>query len=234
RMLLTNLVLNAVDAMPHGGTITLGAGVKARRVFLSVRDTGVGMDAESRRRCFDPFFTTKGVAGTGLGLTLSWSVAQRLGGGLNVVSELGHGSTFTLWLPAVSAPTDSLTPEQSSAPFASRRILLIDDQPEVAETLSGLLTYLGHHVVTTNDGWEGLSRLQHEPFDTVVTDLGMPGLDGRGVAQQAKQIAPQVRVILLTGWGEEMIANGDQPEGVDRVVAKPVSMDQLREVLAAV
>jgi PAS domain S-box-containing protein len=229
RDILTNLIFNAVDAMPRGGRLTLAAGVEHGRAYFRVADTGVGMDAETRKRCCEPFFTTKGVEGTGLGLAVSWSVAQRLGGEFIIESEPNHGTTVTMWLPAVSATMTNASPRDSTVSAGPpRRILVIEDHHEVNTTLCHMLRQLNHEAIATPSGADGLSELQRSAFDMVITDLGMPGLDGWEVARQVKLHAPTLPVILLTGWADQLQANGDGPTGVDLILAKPVSLEQLR------
>jgi PAS domain S-box-containing protein len=237
REILANLILNAADALPAGGTITLSTGRRGDEAFVSVADDGPGMSAEVRHRCFEPFFTTKGVEGTGLGLAVSWSLAERQGGRLEVVSRPGDGSVFTLRLPAgppAPQPTGDV-PAPGRADHADQadragalRILAIDDEPLVREALTGLLTFLGHTVRTAADGDEGLHRLDDEAFDLVITDLGLPGRDGRGVAAAVKRMRPGTPVVLLTGWAD---TGGSAGPDVDLVLGKPVAADALQSAL---
>ncbi|MBX7106233.1 MAG: PAS domain S-box protein [Gemmataceae bacterium] len=233
RELAMNLIFNAVDALPRGGILVVETGAEAGRAYLRVGDTGDGMDPDTVRRCFEPFFTTKGIDGTGLGLTVSWSIAQRLGGELAVDSRPGAGSTFTLWLPEAVGPI-AAKPTVPKASTKALRVLLIDDREDVARTMANLLSQLGHMPTSANGGAEGLTQLQRHPFDVVITDLAMPGMDGRAVAERAQLIRPGTPVLLLTGWADELNANGELPAGVSRVLAKPLSIDKLQETLSAV
>ena len=235
---LTNLLLNAVDALPEGGTITLTTRVDARDgdVIVEVRDTGVGMSETTRSRCLEPFFTTKGERGTGLGLPMVFGMVQRHGGELEIDSELGRGTTMRLIFP--SAPT-GMTSREHLLPSAPRplRLLLIDDDPLLLKSLRDALELDEHEVVTAEGGQLGIDAFAAatkagERFDAVITDLGMPYVDGRKVATRIRQLAGQVPIIMLTGWGHRLIATDDQPENVDRVLSKPPKMSELRMTLA--
>jgi PAS domain S-box-containing protein len=240
RAVLTNLMLNAVQALPAGGRIDLTTGRQGKTAFVCVRDNGVGMDEDTRSRCFEPFFTTKGVEGTGMGLAVCWAVARRHGGGISVESEPGRGSAFTLWLPvpAVGAGRAPAAAEPAGpttgAPPGPLAVLVADDHPAVLSAVESLVRILGHDVTAARGGREAIDQLRARRFDVVITDLGMPDLDGRAVAQAAKDADPGLRVILLTGWGAELNAAGERPDGVDLVLAKPVTLDRLRASLSGV
>ena len=235
---LTNLLLNAVDAMPEGGTVTFRTRRDARdaHVIIEVQDTGVGMSDTTRSRCLEPFFTTKGERGTGLGLPMVFGMTQRHGGELEIDSELGRGTTMRLIIPR--APTGMTTREhaqtQKSRPL---RLLLIDDDPLLLRSLRDALELDEHEVVTAEGGQAGIDAFSDavnvgKHFDAVITDLGMPYVDGRKVAARIRQMSPPVPIIMLTGWGHRLIATDDTPEHVDRVLSKPPKMAELRGALA--
>ena len=213
-------------------------GPAPRQVHVEVVDTGMGMDEETRRRCLEPFFTTKGERGTGLGLAMVYGVAQRHSAGIEIESAPGKGTTIRLSFSAQAAP--ALEPESPANNFAvpSRlRILAVDDDPLVTKSLRDTLEADGHVVVTANHGQGGIdafraAQARHEPFAVVITDLGMPYVDGRQVASAIKGAAPATPVILLTGWGQQLLADGDIPPHVDFVLSKPPRLLQLRETLA--
>ena len=228
---LTNLIINAVDAMPHGGTLTFGGSVDGSWVVLSVTDTGIGMSEEVRGRLFEPFFTTKGVRGTGLGLAVTYAIMERHGGRIQVRSQPGHGTTFTLRFQA--APPDigeTLAPAQARPIL--RRILVIDDDAAVRATVAGLLRATGHVVTEADGGSAGLAQVAAGTVEVVVTDLGMPEMTGWDVARAIKARSPALPVILLTGWGEQTAADGPGGEAVDRVLAKPVRLNDLLQAIA--
>lgn len=240
REALVNLVFNAVDAMPDGGTLTLRTKVATlpHQVRVEVSDTGIGMSEETRRRCFEPFFTTKGERGTGLGLAMVHGIARRNNADVEIDSAPGKGTTVRLAFPVpASTPTE---PASSTAPFTvpSRlRILVVDDDPLLIKSLRDTLETDGHLVATAMGGREGIETFRQawekkELFAAVITDLGMPYVNGRQVASEIKHIDSAVPIILLTGWGQRLVAEGDIPPHVDRVLSKPPKLRELREALA--
>jgi len=242
REALVNLVLNAIDAMPEGGKLTLrtgthGAnGIHAGRVYIEVSDTGVGMDEDTRRRCLEPFFTTKGERGTGLGLAMVYGIAQRHQMDIDIVSAPRVGSTFRLVFPERTAQGAQSDGSQDRMPERTR-ILLIDDDAMLLTSLRDILEREGHEVVTANGGQQGIDRFHAEkaagrPFPVVITDLGMPHVDGRAVASAIAQAAPGTPVLLLTGWGQRLADTGDIPKDVIAVIGKPPRLAELRQRLA--
>jgi CheY-like chemotaxis protein len=246
---ITNLIFNAVDAMPDGGTLTLrsrladgGPGAEEvpalRHVYLEVIDTGVGMDEDTRRHCLEPFFTTKGERGTGLGLAMVYGTVQRHGADIEIESAPGKGTTVRLSFPVAATVPGGAVPSAHPSPVPSRlRILVVDDDPLLIKSLRDTLETDGHTVVTANSGQEGidafsLAQGRNEPFAVVITDLGMPHVDGRRVASAVKAASPSTPVIMLTGWGQRLVADGDIPKHVDRVLNKPPKLRDLREALA--
>ena len=244
REALTNLIFNAIDAMPSGGVLTLrtrrgdqSAGAKlgtSRPIVVEVADTGVGMDEETRRRCLEPFFTTKGERGTGLGLAMVYGIVQRHGAAIEIESAPGAGTTIRILFPL---PTPTAAPISISieAPRAlvRLRLLVVDDDPLLIKSLRDILESDGHDVVAATGGQAGIETFRaaaqsDRPFALVVTDLGMPGVDGRKVAEAVKTAAPGTPVVMLTGWGERMSAEGDIPPHVDHVLSKPPKLAELR------
>ena len=234
RELLTNLVLNAVDALPRGGRVTLETRVEEGGVVLAVTDTGVGMSNEVRRRAHEPFFTTKGVKATGLGLSVAYGIARRHGGELTLQSEEGRGTTVLVHLPASveAAPTGPPSPARRRGPL---RILLVDDEAEVCRALAEMLASAGHTVVMAAGGSEALHLLDSDPeVELVVTDLVMPGMTGLELAAAVKARRPALPVGVVTGWGDLPHAEGGAHAAVDFVLAKPVMLDALHEAIARV
>ena len=241
---LTNLVLNAVDAMPKGGTLTL----RTRRVELpdgavrlqlAVSDTGIGMDAETRRRCLEPFFTTKGQRGSGLGLAMVYGSMQRHGGEITIDSAPGEGTTIRLGFPAHAEPAPvEVVAVDPPALSRALKILLVDDDPLLLRSLCDTLASEGHNVCTAAGGLEGIAAfkaaLAAQVFDVVITDLGMPEVDGRSVAAAIKAVSPGTVVVMLTGWGRRMQEEGECPPHVDHLLSKPPRLDSLRAVLKTV
>jgi CheY-like chemotaxis protein len=233
---LTNLVFNAVDAMPEGGTLTLRTRAQSGQIVVEVSDSGIGMDEKTRSRCFEPFFTTKGERGTGLGLAMVFGMAQRHNAQVEIDSAPGHGTTMRLLFPtALSSVPRGEEPAPRSLPRPVR-ILLVDDDALVRKTLQSLLAADGHIVSTADGGQAGLDEFRvafdsPEPFALVITDLGMPYVDGRAVAAGVKALAPDTPVLLLTGWGHRMLDDSDIPPHVDQVLGKPPNLQRLRAVI---
>lgn len=243
REALVNLVFNAVDAMPEGGTLLLRTRMEGiadePRVALEVIDSGVGMDAETRRRCLEPFFTSKGERGTGLGLAMVFGMAKRHSAELEIDSAPGNGTTMRLIFAASPAAIAGDGEPLAGTDHVPRelRLLLIDDDPVLLRSLRDALEMDGHDVVTANGGETGISAFRQfleagNPFNAVITDLGMPHVDGRKVAAAIKALSADVPVIMLTGWGRRMVADGEIPPHVDRVLAKPPRLRELRQTLA--
>lgn len=238
REALVNLVFNAVDAMPHGGRLVLRTRRASEgRVSVEVTDTGIGMDEETRRRCLEPFFTTKGERGTGLGLAMVYGVMQRHEGEVQIDSSPGVGTTIRLVFHEAATRPERVAPEMA-APVRGLHLLLVDDDPILLRSLSETLELDAHTILTAGDGGKALelfrSSLQPgaRPVSLVITDLGMPNIDGRAVAAGIKQAAPQVPVVMLTGWGERLLAEGQAVPHVDRVIGKPPRLHELRAALA--
>ncbi len=231
RQVLTNLVLNAVDALPQGGTITISTRATAGAVEVSVADTGIGMSDEVRRRIFEPFFSTKGPKGTGLGLAMVYGIVARHGGEVAVESREGRGSRFTIRLPVGSGRAEPGTAPLALAGNAGARILVVDDEEHVRDALADMLRLTHHEVVVAAQGHEALECFRAAPFDLVLTDLAMPGMSGWQVAQAVKELRPDVPVVLVTGWGVELPAEQLRANGVDRVMTKPFRIDDVHAVI---
>jgi signal transduction histidine kinase/ActR/RegA family two-component response regulator len=234
REVLMNLVLNAIDAMPEGGALTLRTWAEAGDVCCAVIDTGVGMTDEVRERAFQPFFTTKGVKSPGLGLSTSYSIVRRHGGELTLDSAPGRGTTVTMRLPVRRAAAGPARAAAAGAPATAPLVILaVDDSAEARDLLEDILQALGHRVVTAANGREALACLDGGLVpDLVLTDLGMPGLNGWQVARGVKARHPRLPVVLLTGWGEEPPRLADHRDCIDAVLPKPFDQRSLRNVLA--
>ncbi|CAN5863882.1 hypothetical protein BH10CHL1_BH10CHL1_35930 [soil metagenome] len=240
--MLTNLILNAADAVAADGKITIRvftdpgkpgqnlAGPGATNVVLEVSDTGMGMDAETQRRCFEPFFSTKGLQGTGLGLAVVYGIVQRHEGRIEVDSAVGQGTTFRIYLPVpLQTPELIALPEpQSERPL---HVLVVDDDPIVRDVVVEYLAYEEHSTETAANGSEGLEKFRAGRFDLVITDRAMPKLNGDGLAAAIKAVASDTPVILLTGFGEFMNADGELPWGVDYIMSKPLTLKNLQQTI---
>jgi signal transduction histidine kinase/ActR/RegA family two-component response regulator len=247
REALTNLIMNAVDAIPSGGIITVRTRMGARgssnsaptHLLLEVGDTGVGMSEETRKRCLEPFFSTKGKRGTGLGLAMVYGVMERHGGQIQIDSELGKGTVIKLIFPIRRLTGGGPQPDNTSQTPGPLRILCIDDEPLLRELLREILEREGHQVIVADGGQSGVDEFRaaarrHQPFDVVLTDLGMPYFDGRQVARTIKHEFPGTPVVMLTGWGSFMKEDGDMPDQINGILSKPPRTNELREMLQRV
>ncbi|HTL93629.1 MAG TPA: ATP-binding protein, partial [Steroidobacteraceae bacterium] len=241
REALINLIFNAVDAMPTGGTLTLRTrhapaveGEGPNCATIEVIDTGAGMDEDTRRRCLEPFFTTKGERGSGLGLAMVYGVVEHSGARIAIDSAPGLGTTVRLIFPAPSAADSESMPVHCAV--SALRILIVDDDPLLLKSLRDTLEGDGHSIVTAGGGREGIETFRSalergQAFAVVITDLGMPYVDGRQVAAAVKEAAGSTRVVMLTGWGQRLASRGEIPPCVDRLLSKPPKLRELREAL---
>ena len=233
REAMTNLILNAVDAMPDGGALTLRTALVEEQVELTVSDTGVGMPESVRQRIFDPFFTTKGAQGTGLGLSITYGILMRHRARVSVESEPGQGTTFRLTFEPGTVPEPVALAAPLTAPSGtSLRCLVVDDEEPVGTVLGDVLESSGHAAVVLTNGAEAIERFRREPFDVVFTDLAMPGLSGWQVARAVKATSPAVPVFLVTGFGVELSADERRAHGVDLVLNKPLNIESVLDAIA--
>jgi PAS domain S-box-containing protein len=237
REALTNLVFNAVDAMPRGGTIRLSAHPVGDQVVVECADSGMGMSPEVQARVFEPFFTTKGEKGTGLGLAMVFAIAKQHGGEVAVNSVEGRGTTFRISLPAAIDHSHRQRRSDVEVPFdfaprRALRILAVDDQPALAQMIQHMLAPEGHAVVTCGSGEEALGLLEEERFDVVVSDVGMgSGMNGFELAERIRARWPSARIVLATGWGSLIESAEAEQRGVDAVVSKPYRLVELRRAV---
>jgi signal transduction histidine kinase/CheY-like chemotaxis protein len=248
---LINLILNSVDAMPEGGTLSLRCctvvqnsteqdGAQSRpplHVRLDVIDTGIGMTEEVRRKCLEPFFTTKGERGTGLGLAMVYGMVQRHRADIQIESRPLNGTTVSLIFPAAVAACPQ--PDQHDSPprpAQSLRILVVDDDHRILKSFQRVLEADGHRVTGADGGQAGIdaflaARGNGEPFALVISDLGMPYVDGRKVAAAIKAASPDTPIALVTGWGHDMRTEIDLPPHVDYMLSKPPDIEALRRAI---
>lgn len=237
REALTNLIFNAIDAMPNGGTITVRTKAEpGAHVRLEVSDTGVGMDEETRRRCFEPFFTTKGEQGTGLGLAMVYGIAQRHNAKVEIESAIGAGTMVRMRFQASSGTMPAVERKAPAPSAQGLHILIVDDDEAVSDSMRTVLELDNHRVMVANAGQAAIdmfhaAQTRGDAFTVVITDLGMPYIDGRQVADAVKAASPATSVILLTGWGNQLTSDGDVPPFVDYVLSKPPDLNELRTVL---
>ena len=234
REVFVNLIVNAVDAMPQGGSLNICCESNGDRLGLRFADTGTGMKEEVRERVFEPFYTTKGVHGTGLGLAVSYGIIERHQGLISVESKPGKGTTFYIDLPQAEATELSSAENKPEAHTASLSVLVVDDEEFVRETLAEMLVDLDHRVVTVDGGREALEKVSSGDFDLVFTDLAMPEMDGWETARAIRKSRPGLPVVLVTGYG----ATAQPPLGeldlVAGIIGKPFDFDQVIGTIARV
>ena len=245
REVLVNMVFNAIDAMPEGGTLTLSTSTVDQSIVIKIVDTGVGMYPEVRSRIFDPFFTTKGKAGLGLGLAVSFGIIRRHGGNIEVDSQYGNGTEFRITLPIATIVENGIQVELSSpepavpmvndvtstAEHAQPRLLIVDDEDFVRDLLQEMFEAEGCDVRIASGGSEALAMFREFPFDAVCTDVGMPGMSGWELAREIRHLNQQIPIAVITGWGEAVGSNEQKAAGVDWVIAKPFTADRIAELV---
>jgi PAS domain S-box-containing protein len=226
---LTNLILNAMDAMPHGGTLTLATqDTPGRDVRVTVADTGIGMSESVRQRIFEPFFSTKGEAGSGLGLSMAYSIVRRHGGEIRVDTAPAAGTTFTLIFPIGPESLAPATPAQPTGTRRHARIMVVDDDSQVLTSITEMLRSAGHTVSPLSTGRAAIAEYQPGRFDVVITNIGMAGMNGWEVAERLRAIDTRVPLLFITGWGlreEDHARLGAL--GVKRCLFKPLGPTDL-------
>ena len=234
REVFTNLINNAIDAMPQGGHINIKTFTENNHISIKVEDTGAGIPTAIRDRIFDPFFTTKGFQSSGLGMSVSYGIISRHRGTITADSVEGKGTTFTINLPIL----DKIAGEEEKAkPILKQQkkaiILVIDDEKDVRELLFDILTDSGHEVEIASDGFKGVEMFKKKSFDLVFTDLGMPGMSGWQVAEKIKAINDSVPIALITGWNVELNINKSEmkDDWIDFVVQKPFEINQILKLV---
>jgi CheY-like chemotaxis protein len=235
RELMTNLIFNAVDALPKGGTIRLRVRAEDGQGIVEVVDSGLGMTAEVQQRVFEPFFTTKGEGGTGLGLAMVFGIVEQHAGHIDVQSAPGDGTTFRISFPLIGEPADAkpapITAVRSESP-RPLRVLAVDDEPMMTKAVVRMLKPSGHLVSVAASGEEALEKLAEQIFDVVVSDMGMgSGMNGWALAEAVKHRWPSVRFLLATGWGAAIDPSEARTVGIEAVLSKPYHPADLLQVL---
>ncbi len=232
RQALSNLVINAADAIEGNGVISLSIIDEDNDVCIKIKDTGCGMPENIRAKCLDPFYSTKGKLGTGLGLSIVAGIIKRHKGDIDVESVEGYGSTITIRLPAVDATIATIDHKTPSGSSKSLRVMLVDDEAVLLEVLSELLSCGGHEVRKFEDGESALEAFKKESFDLVITDRAMPNMSGEQLAAKIKSINSLTPIIMATGFGDMMAEEDETSKNVDLVLAKPVPLDVLNQKLS--
>ncbi len=224
RNAFTNIIFNAIDAMPEGGVLSIKCYCDSSQAIAEFIDTGIGMTEEVLERIFDPFFSTKGVLGTGLGMSEVWGIVQRHNAHITINSHVGKGTTIRIFFPLAVKLTEAAE-TIATLEGAPCRILVVDDEDYILEILKELLSELGHSVITTNSAFAALKLSQQNHFDIMITDLGMPEMNGLEMAAKVKQIRADIQTILMSGWG--LALDEKNLTNVDFLINKPFSIEKI-------
>jgi PAS domain S-box-containing protein len=234
REVFVNLIVNAVDAMPQGGRLAISCESEGTWLRLRFADNGTGMPEDIRQKIFDPFFTTKGAQGTGLGLSVSYSIIERHEGVISVTSEQGRGTVFTIDLPAALETPAVATIAPTAVAASSLAILVVDDEPSVRETLADMLEMMGHRVLIADGGQNALQTLAGNECDLVFTDLAMPDMDGWETSREIRKRWPGMNVVLVTGYGPGTVPPPGEDGLVDGIIGKPFDFSQIDQTIQSV
>ncbi|MBC8555318.1 MAG: PAS domain S-box protein, partial [Candidatus Brocadiales bacterium] len=228
REVFINLIINALDAMPEGGSLSFSTWSGEDTVFVSISDTGEGMSDEVRKNIFDPFFTTKSPVGTGLGMSMAYGIITRHGGKIEVESELGKGTIFSLQIPitAKEGDTELFSEPAQDIQCKSLHILVVDDEVNIGKLLNEFLSDDGHKVKTVDNGADAIKLSKRKSFDLVLCDLVMPDVSGYDVIKALNKLDRRPKIGIITGWNENLkpIEEGMK---VDFVVRKPFDFSEL-------
>lgn len=229
REVFVSIIINAIEAMPGGGRLTITTVVDGDLLSANFADNGPGMTGETRQRIFEPFYTTKGAKGQGMGLAVTYGIVERHGGEIHVTSEPGHGSTFTIRLKRAPEPEAASMYDPADLAVRSSSVLVVDDEAPIRVLLSDLLRARGHKVMTAEDGLAGLRAVESMRFDMVITDLSMPGTDGWTIIDATRRRWPDTKLVILTGYGgfAELAVPGGDTSDIDALISKPFNIAEI-------
>ncbi len=227
REIFINVTNNALEAMPSGGSISFSTWSCDDTVFVCVTDTGMGIPDAVKKNIFDPFFSTKGVEGTGLGMSMVYGIVIRHGGNINVTSEVGRGTTFTLQFPATNESRSLMEMPDTKQETNTKclRILVVDDEEDIRNILNRHLSRRGHNVKTVDNGADAINMIEIEGFDLVLCDLAMPNVFGYDVVEALYGLKKIPKIGIITGWNEERVSDNEMK--VDFYLKKPFKLLEL-------
>ena len=234
REVFINIIINALDAMPEGGSISFSTKSDENTVFVIVSDTGKGMSEEVKKKIFDPFFTTRRPLGTGLGMSVSYGVIKRHDGKIEVESELGKGSSFTLEFPIAKQAVSSISipePEQKTNE-KNLHILVVDDEDDICDMLGKFLSSGGHKVKTLDNGADAIELINSDHFDLVLCDLAMPKVSGYDVIKAINGLEKKSKIGVITGWGEKIKPIEEESIKFDFILKKPFDFSVLTKYMS--
>jgi len=232
REVIINMFLNSIDALPKGGVISLRTWQEDEKIFLSLKDNGVGMNEEVKKKLFEPFFSTKHEKGNGLGMAVAYSIILQHNGRIAVESEEGKGTTFIIRLPVSTVKDkDKEDTTKIKLPGEKVHILLIEDDEDLQGVLAEMLSSEGYEVKVACSGTEGISFLKVKKYDVIITDLGIAGMTGWDFAAEAKEINPHIPVILVSGWGDQILTKEAKDLGVEVILSKPIKRENLKRAI---
>ena len=229
REVFTNVINNALDAMPEGGIISFSAWSSDDTTYVGISDTGEGMPEDVKKNIFDPFFTTKLAAGTGLGMSMAYGIISRHGGKIEVESKLGEGSTFTLQFPNTYGGTSQITAPKSGQETKNKnlRVLVVDDEVAVCTILDDFLSESGQKVTTVDNGADAIDKIKSESYDLLLCDLAMQNITGFDVIKAVNKLEKKPKIGIITGWGEKLKLLDGEDMKVDFILRKPFELSEL-------
>lgn len=231
REVFTNIFINAFDAMPSGGKLTILTEKQENTLLISVSDTGVGMPEKTRQRAFDPFYTTKGPNNTGLGLSVTYGIIKRHDGQVDILSEVNRGTTLYITLPTAGEVERTNGLHRDHRKNGRNNVLIIDDNATISDLLVRALEPHGYKVYTSSNAKDGLTLFEQEPVDLVITDLSMPDMSGYEIAGRIKERRAHVPVFLMTGWAYQVDDKSLKENGIDRVIPKTMPIKKIRQLV---
>ncbi len=231
REVFINLIVNALHAMPHGGKLEIRPRRLESSIVIEFKDDGTGIADDVRERIFEPFFSTKGVNGTGLGLSVSYSILKQHGGTITVESKEGTGATFIVTLPAHESLQMERETVSSSQLKRELSVLVVDDEDYVRDALIEMISELVTTVGGAQSGAEALNKLNNERFDVVLSDLSMPEMDGWELARNIRENWTETKIVLVTGYGKGVLDAPEKRDLVHSIIGKPFNFTQLAQTL---